>query len=1005
MQSNSGSKREKQDITYRVIFEESTEPKIIIDRDGMIIDANKAFADTFGKKIPDCIGLNAFSLLPADIAGERKKKIEETFLTGQRLVFEDERNNRFYRNSLYPVKNKEGIFDCIYIFAQDITDIRIAEKRTKKQSAFNREAMEAIPGPFVVLDPGGTIISCNSYFRNVVTGKEEDELSGINTFDLFHPDDRALAIAKLENIKENGTEESAEIRVMIHGGPDFRWFRISTKRIIVDNEMFLVSSGTDIEKYKKTEQELIINNEQLLRILYESRTGGWEWDLKTGVNKWTEGIWELYGLARNSWEPSYESWKRSIIEEDREKTEKAIAEASENGLPFKIQWRVRHADASIHWIFCRGLPCMERDGTVSRYLGIVLDVTDLKSAEMKLRESEERFRKFFEQHSAVMLLLDQQTSDIIDANLAAEEFYGWGQDKLRSMNIRNITPSSSDVITDIFDSWKNTEKRCFTTTHSKADGSIREVEVFAQKVIVKDNVLVYCIIHDITERMIAEKKIGKLSVALEQSPAIVVITDPEGCIEYVNSTFTKHTGYTFEEARGKNPRILQSGLMPHEFYEYLWSSILSGKVWHGEFQNRKKNGDLCWEDAIISAIRDENGGITSFVAVKEDITEKKRIWNELVAARDKAEESDRLKTAFINNISHEIRTPMNGILGFSQLLKEQQLSGEEQREYIELIQQSGERMMRLINDIVEISRIDARDTPVELAEIPLNSLLGYLYEKFSADAEKKGLQLTWKSGLSDEESLIITDGAKLELIMSNLLENAMKFTPEGDIDFGCEKKENLLEFYVVDTGVGIPSGMKEKIFERFNQVDNTLSRMHDGAGLGLSITKSYIEMLGGIIHVEPGISGGSRFYFTLPCTPERHTDPVHPVASESPEKPVMTIVIAEDDEVSALLLKKSLKHENINIMIASNGREAVELVRQHPGTNLVLMDIKMPDMNGFEATRLIKQMRPDLLVIAQTAFASPEDREKAFYAGCDGFLAKPVRKSELLDMIRSLNDK
>ncbi|NTW10504.1 MAG: PAS domain S-box protein, partial [Chlorobiaceae bacterium] len=681
----------------------------------------------------------------------------------------------------------------------------------------------------------------------------------------------------------------------------------------------------------------------------------------------------------------------------------AVSRALRGETGIAVEYGLRRKETGESWIGSYNFaPLLDKNGRITGSVVSGRDITILKNAENALKKSEERFRNFFEKHTAVMLLVDLETQNIVDANRSAAEFYGWKHERLCRMNIREINASPPETIEKILKKWNESENRSFETVHKKAGGSTCDVEVFAQKIIINGKAIVYAIIHDITERKLVEEKLKKLSFAIEQSPAVVVITDPEGNIEYVNPTFTKHTGYSFEEAKGENPRILKSGYMPREFYEHLWNTILSGKVWHGEFHNKKKNGEFYWEDAFISAIRNESAEITNFVAVKEDITEKKKLWNELVSSKDKAEESDRLKSAFLNNISHEIRTPMNGILGFSELLKEPQLTGEEQDEYIGHIQQSGERMMKLINDIMEISRIDAKETLVEIAETPLNSLLENLFDEFSRVAETKRLQLSWKAGLPDSESIIETDGAKLQLVISNLLENALKFTHEGHVDFGYEKKDTLLEFYVVDSGVGVPEEMKEKIFERFCQIDNSLSRIHEGTGLGLSITKAYIEMLGGIIHVEPCSCGGSKFFFTLPYTPAGKPEPVQPTASKSSAKPLLTIVIAEDDEVSALLLKKTLKSENIVIFTASNGRETVELVRQHPETDLVLMDIKMPEMNGYEATRLIKQMRPDLLVIAQTAFASTEDREKAFYAGCDGFLTKPVKKSELLDMMRAL---
>jgi CheY-like chemotaxis protein len=269
------------------------------------------------------------------------------------------------------------------------------------------------------------------------------------------------------------------------------------------------------------------------------------------------------------------------------------------------------------------------------------------------------------------------------------------------------------------------------------------------------------------------------------------------------------------------------------------------------------------------------------------------------------------------------------------------------------------------------------------------------------------LRLSLSPGLPDSESIIESDSTKLNQILTNLVQNALKFTFDGSVEFGYKKIGEMLEFYVIDSGIGIPAEMKEHIFERFRQVDNSITRAHEGSGLGLSISRAYVEMLGGTIRVESVQGEGSKFFFSLPynlpdssnlhgSAGERHGE------SSGSFLPHLTILIAEDDEVSRILLKRSLKKENFTIILAGNGREAVELAERHPEIDIVLMDIKMPEMNGFEATRQIKRFRPELPVIAQTAFTSKADREKAADAGCDGFITKPISKKELFELIKEL---
>ena len=632
------------------------------------------------------------------------------------------------------------------------------------------------------------------------------------------------------------------------------------------------------------------------------------------------------------------------------------------------------------------------------------DISERKRSEETLKKSEERFRTLFENHS-VIILLDPDTGNIIDANHAAADFYGWSVEQLKQMHIQQITNVSSDEVMVNMDKIRASKQNQFLFRHRRADGSIREVEVFSNKIELEGKDILYAIIHDVTERILAEHQLHKLSVVVEQSPAIVVITDPDGNIEYVNPMFVEVTGYSAEEARGQNPRILKSGLMSKKVYEELWQTILSGGVWSGELQNKKKNGEFYWDQAVISAIRNKENVITNFVAVKVDITEQKKIFAELTAAKEKAEESDRLKSAFLANISHEIRTPMNGILGFAQLLKEPHLTGEEETEYIDLIQKSGERMLNLINNLINISRIEAGETMLQESETPVNELMRDLYAFFKPEIDKKGLRLNLKTGLPDNDSVIETDSGKLIQILTNLIQNALKFTSSGEIDFGYNRSNSTLEFYVIDTGIGIASDMKEKIFDRFHQVDNTLTRTQEGSGLGLSISQAYVEMLGGTIRIESREGWGSEFYFTLPYRPTfLQQKPIPSPVNQKPiiTAPFITILIAEDDAVSRLLLKKNLTDENINTLFAVNGKEAVEMVQQHQEINIVLMDIRMPVMNGFDTTRVIKELRPDLPVIVQTAFTSKDEKDKSHEAGCDGYITKPINKVELLELITLL---
>ncbi|MFA9372353.1 MAG: response regulator [Labilibaculum antarcticum] len=389
--------------------------------------------------------------------------------------------------------------------------------------------------------------------------------------------------------------------------------------------------------------------------------------------------------------------------------------------------------------------------------------------------------------------------------------------------------------------------------------------------------------------------------------------------------------------------------------------------------------------------------------------EKEKRAAELVIAKDHAEESDRLKSAFLANMSHEIRTPMNGILGFAELLKGSGLKDEKQEEYVRIIAKSGNRLLNIINDILDISKIESGFMTVSISEVNINEQMEYVYKLFKHLAEDKGISLSCKSRFSEEKTFINSDKEKLYAILTNLVKNAIKYTDKGTVQFGYEEKENDVEFYVTDTGIGIPSSRCEAIFDRFIQADISDKEARQGAGLGLAIAKEFTVMLGGNIWVESEEGKGSTFYFTLPRKTEieKHLVVENNSTFEMPvtEKEKLKILIAEDDEESEKLLSIIIKELGGEFIEARTGVEAVEMCRDTPGIDLIMMDIRMPEMNGYEATRQIRQFNKEVIIIAQTAFGLLGDREKAIGAGCNDYISKPIAVNKLLSLIKKYCNK
>jgi PAS domain S-box-containing protein len=505
-------------------------------------------------------------------------------------------------------------------------------------------------------------------------------------------------------------------------------------------------------------------------------------------------------------------------------------------------------------------------------LVLLIDITEKLKIEKELSESRLTLSNLIDNLPGVIYrcaLDEDYTMDYMSD--ACSRITGYSPDDF----IKNKTISFNNLIlpeyrTPIWEKWQRirTDHSIFEEEYpiKTASGEIKWVWERGRCVFDKHNNLEYLegYIEDITFKKKAEKELRKISQAIKQSPVSIVITNADGIIEYTNPKFSEVTEFQASEALGKNPNILKSGMMSPEFYTDFWGTISSGKTWTGELINKAKSGRLYWASKSVSPIFDETGKITHYVAVCEDISEKKKTENELIKAKEKAEESDRLKSSFLANISHEIRTPMNGILGFAELLKEPDLTPENQQEFLNMIEKSGLRMLNIINDLIDISKIEAGETALRIKKTSINKMLRELHLFFIRESNQKNINLDYHCDLPEEESYIETDSTKLSQVLTNLIKNAVKFTDEGSVVFGYKQKDSMFEFFVTDSGPGIPPEQMDVIFERFRQSTLNLTRKYEGAGLGLAISKAYVELLGGSIWIRSELGKGSTFFFTMP---------------------------------------------------------------------------------------------------------------------------------------------
>ncbi len=632
----------------------------------------------------------------------------------------------------------------------------------------------------------------------------------------------------------------------------------------------------------------------------------------------------------------------------------------------------------------------------------LMDITELKKAELKARESDERLRMAFETTPDAIAISRLEDGKCIEINEGFEKLSGFNKTEIigHTSTELNIWLNVSDrdiFVNHLLEQQKITNYDCELR---KKNGNIFPALVSAALVKFNGEDHIITITRDITELKTAYEKISLLSTTIEQNPIATLIIDINGKVVFTNKYFTEVTGFTQQDISNDIHMLFKKNDFTGVSMQEILARLQYPKnQWSSELLIVRKDNSTFWALVKLSSISTIENTITHYLLTLEDITEKKKILDELLAAKNKAEESDRLKTAFLHNISHEIRTPMNAIMGFSDFLKESELPEEKRKQYVDIIIRSGNQLLNIINDIINIAIIESGQEKLYPSVFNLVDVIKLVYQQYLPIAQQKNITLKCDEKLFENNLYLQNDKTKLTQILSNLVGNAIKFTDTGYVDMGYHLEENEILFYVHDTGIGIPTEFQKDIFKRFHQVKNK-DKFYGGSGLGLAISKAYIDMMGGRIWVNSTEGKGSSFYFTLPMAHFENEE--HNVKSSDNQifiSQKKKILIAEDEDSNFALLEEYLANVPVEIIRAKNGEEAIMLFEREQSIDLILMDIKMPKKDGIEATIEIKKRNPNIPIIAQTAYTLEEDKEKIALAGCNDYLSKPLTQEKFIQTI------
>ena len=768
----------------------------------------------------------------------------------------------------------------------------------------------------------------------------------------------------------------------------------------------IVGVVVDISERMETQRQLSHYTACLEEAEKIAHVGHWEFNYKNKDILYSQEVYNILEMPLTSKiSDNQRAIMRFVHPEDKQKTRKLFLKSIRKQSHFDCNYRIALKDKSIKYISQHGHHVFDKDGNLLRSFGTIQDITSNSLANQALMNSEKRYRTLFDNVYQGIIIIEQESNKIKLANKVFCKLSGYSQKEILDCSLKDLHPSENFSYNS---SWIKVKRKAFVgkVDCSRKDGSVFHTEVYASKIMLEGQACVIAIFRDLTETYQVEYDRYMLKTAVDNSDVEIIINTPDGAIDYCSPALCHRLGYSHEEIKKLHVWDIETTVKKEEM-DMRFQKLKKTKTQKGESIQISKKGTKCEINYVADYVKIGN---QEFVCCSiQDITEIKKRETILEDARNKAEESDRLKSVFLANISHEIRTPMNGILGFADLLQRDDLPFEKCQQYAKIISDCGNNLMQLLNDILDISKIEAGEVEIKKEDFCVNEVIENLYDFYEPQGKQNGkeISLQMHKSLRDDEAVIHSDKRYLHHILTNLLSNAMKFTHKGEVMIGYNAKQNGIEFFVKDSGEGISPELLDKIFEPFRQGEEILARKYHGTGLGLAIAKSYTELLGGFIKVESKLGEGTTFYLTLPHSGKTkiQASSPEPTAETNYDWKDKTFLIVEDNYISFMLLENLLEDTRVKIVHAENAQQSIDMTEENNSFDLILMDVRLPDFTGWEAAKIIKKTHPDLPIIAQTANANAADKVKTFQAGCEAYLTKPIVKKEFYDTIKKALEK